>query len=83
MVFENLYADLTIIRLKFGITEPFQIPHITPGHQNKTNDNYFILDLTNPRHQKLFEYLKRRLKPDIEIYNQVCRQRHLEHLIIS
>lgn len=83
IIFENLISDLNFLREKIGLQTHINIPHEIPAEKNKSNKNYFKLDMYNPIHIKIVEYLKIKLLEDINIYNEICIMRKLNKLIIE
>lgn len=82
IIFENLSEDLLSISKNFNINESLSIPHEVPCRQNRKLPNYFKLNLMDSEHKKVYLYLKHKLKPDILIYNDICKMRNLDKFII-
>lgn len=83
ILFENLHSDLKEISSQFNIEPNLSIPHEIPCRQNRKLSNYFKLNITEADHKKVYQYLKTKLQPDIDIYNNICKMRNLDKFIID
>ena len=83
IIFENLENDLIQIKNKLQVNDAIPIDHQDPGKMNKTNKNYFKWDFENSTHVDMYEYIKVRLKEDIDKYNKICEIKNLRDLIIK
>lgn len=82
IIFENLKEDLKLLNNKINSKIDINIPHIKPCKENVVNKNYFKLNLNNKIHVDIVNYLKIKLKKDIDIYNKICLNRKLDKYII-
>ena len=83
ILFENLHSDLKEISSQFNIEPNLSIPHEIPCRQNRKLSNYFKLNITETDHKEVYQYLKIKLQPDIDIYNNICKMRNLDKFIID
>jgi len=83
IIFENLENDLIEIKNKLQVNDAIPIDHQDPGKMNKTNKNYFKWDFENSTQVDMYEYIKVRLKEDIDKYNKICKIKNLRDLIIK
>ena len=83
IIFENLENDLIEIKNKLQVNDAIPIEHKDPGIMNKTNKNYFKWDFENSTQVDMYEYIKVRLKEDIDKYNKICKIKNLRDLIIE
>tara|TARA_B110000037_G_C17118850_1_gene504927 strand:+ start:962 stop:1654 length:693 start_codon:yes stop_codon:yes gene_type:complete len=83
IIFENLNNDLKKLNKNINSKIDINIPHINPGKDNIINKNYFKFNINNKIHNDIVDYLKIKLKKDIDIYNNICINRKLNEYIIK
>ena len=82
IIFENLENDINQLKQMFKTDVSLNIPHIDPS-PTYNHSNKFRYDNTNLKHVEIMNILKAKLRPDIDIYNEVCTLRGLNNLIIK
>ena len=70
VVYERIYEDVPKMLEKLGLPV-VPVPHVDPSprvsHQHASR---FKFDENNPDHQEIWQYLEKRLAPDIELYEK-------------
>ena len=79
IIFENLEADLKYVTNMLGFTTEMSLPYIDPCLQNKKKANHFKFNMKNVLHREMYEYIKNRVKKDIELYNKICIMKGLSN----
>jgi hypothetical protein len=83
IIFENLENDLNEINKILKINFKIKIPNINPGIKNVNKKNYFKFNFNKKYHKDIYEFLKKKLQPDILIYNEICKIKGLDYLKIK